>query len=75
MKTSLTRYDPEPRIVLKTLRQLIKTQGEACWMDQSALAYITYQELITETHWPTYHLSLSRRGIDYVHENAEDESS
>jgi hypothetical protein len=60
-----------PNMVCATLRQLKREQCRMSYMNREALDFIRDNKLVTEHHWPGFHLTISEAGVEYLHEHEQ----
>ncbi len=68
----MKRTEPNPRLVIATMRQIKRDQRTMSYMDRETCRFIFDAGLMKLTEWPAWVISYTQDGIDYLQENSED---
>jgi hypothetical protein len=60
------------KFVARTLRDIIKQQTIRAYHSNRAIEYIYDHKLVKQTQWPSYLLSLTEAGVEFLNENSEE---
>lgn len=63
---------PDPRLVCRVIRQLLKIQCRDSTMNAAAVRFITDNELVRESNWPAYHLTVTDEGHEFLRKHEEE---